>query len=61
MRDVDWTHPPVLVHGVDAQGAITDDLTAVVEGEMLFTMLDGTTTVVPWARALEARPVRVAT
>lgn len=60
-RDVDWNRPPVLVHAVDGRGQITDDLTAVVEGEMLFTMLDGTTMVVPWAQALQGRPVRVAT
>jgi hypothetical protein len=59
MRDVDWSRPPVLMRAVDGEGRSTDDLAAVVDGEVLFSMLDGSTRLVAWARALDARPVRV--
>lgn len=61
MRDVDWSRPPVLVHAVNGEGEITDDLGVMVEGEMILTMRDGTTRLVSLAQALAAQAARVRT
>lgn len=58
-RDVDWSTPPVLLQAVDALGRCTTDLAAVAEGDLLLTMTDGTTRVVPFNRALLGVPTRV--
>lgn len=59
LRQVDWSHPAVLVRAVDAYGDETEDLNAVADGDILLTMLDGKTKLISWKRALQLRPVRV--